>query len=535
MKAKKTKKAMVNLILQAHLPYIRHEENEHFFEEDWYYEALTESYFPLVRMFHRLEEKNTPYRITLVISPSLAEMLKDKTYSERFEIYLKNHIALGESEVKRLEQDEAMRSVANDILNKYKTVLSEFEAYGKEPLNAFISLLKNGNAEIITSVAAHPFLPLYESRPALIKSGLTTAAKVHFITFKNYSKGIWFPDCGYYPGLDEILKKNVLESRYFYVSPTGFALSDKCIKRGCYAPVHTSSGLYAFALDMALRDYVTSSFTGYPGDDDYREFYRDIGFDLDIKYIRSFLPNMKESGFTGYKYYAVSGKRDDKKIYNAERAAQKTSIHADHFVSCIEKKAKDVSSLIDLPPIFNIAFDTELFGHWWSEGVEWLEKVLVNLSNSEDLVCATSSDYLDEFENDVYDGVVVRSSNAFNTYSYPYIDGENSCIQRSIFNAIDKVEDLSTRFKGDKNPVKQRYIKQAVKEILLVTSSDWPQLIHNNTCTEYATMRINEHLGNINKICDLLSYGKSDTTWLVGVEKRFPLFEGIDYRTFTKD
>ena len=81
MKAKKTKKAKVNLILQAHLPYIRHEENEHFFEEDWYYEALTESYFPLVRMFHRLEEKNTPYRITLVISPSLAEMLKDKTYS----------------------------------------------------------------------------------------------------------------------------------------------------------------------------------------------------------------------------------------------------------------------------------------------------------------------------------------------------------------------------------------------------------------------------------------------------------------------
>ena len=79
MKAKKTKKAKVNLILQAHLPYIRHEENEHFFEEDWYYEALTESYFPLVRMFHRLEEKNTPYRITLVISPSLAEMLKDKT------------------------------------------------------------------------------------------------------------------------------------------------------------------------------------------------------------------------------------------------------------------------------------------------------------------------------------------------------------------------------------------------------------------------------------------------------------------------
>ena len=73
--------------------------------------------------------------------------------------------------------------------------------------------------------------------------------------------------------------------------------------------------------------------------------------------------------------------------------------------------------------------------------MEWLEKVLVNLSNSEDLVCATSSDYLDEFENDVYDGVVVRSSNAFNTYSYPYIDGENSCIQRSIFNAIDKVED----------------------------------------------------------------------------------------------
>lgn len=532
---KKKDKARVNIILQAHLPYIRHSSDEYFFEEDWYCEALSESYFPLIRMFHKLDTANIPYRITLVISPSLVEMLKDKTLTLRFESYLKSHIALGESEIKRLKNSPLELSSAKQILDNYKTALDELERYKKEPLNALTSILKNGNVEIITSVAAHPFLPLYESRPALVKAGLTTAAKVHFITFKSYSKGIWFPDCGYYPHLDEILKKNVLESRYFYVSPTGFALSEKVIKRGCYAPIRTASGLYAFALDASLRDYVTSSITGYPGDDDYREFYRDIGYDLDLNYIKSYLPNMREAGFTGYKYYSVSGKREDKKLYDREKASFKAHLHADHFVSRLEQKAEDVSSLIDLPPIFNVAFDTELFGHWWSEGVEWLENVLINISKSEKIVSQTASEYLNEFENEVLDGVVARSSTAFNTYSYPYIDGENSSIQRSIFNAIDKVQDLATRFKADKNPVKQKYIKQAVKEILLVTSSDWPQLIHNNTCPDYAIMRINEHLSNINKICDLLSYGKSDTTWLMSVEKRFPLFEGIDYRTFTND
>ena len=41
------------LVLHAHLPYVRHPEYEEFLEEDWLYEAIVETYLPLLEVLQR--------------------------------------------------------------------------------------------------------------------------------------------------------------------------------------------------------------------------------------------------------------------------------------------------------------------------------------------------------------------------------------------------------------------------------------------------------------------------------------------------
>lgn len=528
-------KSFVNLTLNAHLPYIRPLEDERFLEEDWYYEAVVESYLPLVRMFNKLIKDNVSFRITLVLSPSLVEMMKDRFLTDRLLEYIDSHIELGEKELKRLKNEPKVYKVAEEILEMYKLAKKEIEEeYNYNILSPFQTLNEDQKIEIITTASTYAFLPLYESKPSLLTSSFVTAMKVHFDNFKGYPSGLWLPECGYFPTLDAILKKDVLESKYFTLSSTAFSFSESYPKRGNYAPVKTPSGLYAFALDGALMSFVNSSLTGYPGDDDYREFYRDIGYDLPRNYVGKYLHNKEHGGFTGYKYYAVSGKKAEKDIYERDKAMYKVKLHSENFISNIIEKKNKVQPLIDRPPIFNLAFDAELFGHWWKEGVDWLESVLRLIDKSDELKTVTGSDYIKEYpEAEVFSPTF--SSLADGTYSYPYLDGNNNKIQRLIFNALDKVQDLTTRFRTEINSVKLRYLNQAVRDALLLCASDWPKILHNNSCPSYAEKRINEHLTNIDKICELLSHNKLETSWLVKAERHYPVFEGIDFKVFTLD
>jgi 1,4-alpha-glucan branching enzyme len=89
------------LILHAHLPFVRHPENDDFLEEDWLYEAIGETYLPLLEVFLRLREEGIPYRLTLSISPTLAEMLSDPLLKKRFDERLEKRLELTAREVRR--------------------------------------------------------------------------------------------------------------------------------------------------------------------------------------------------------------------------------------------------------------------------------------------------------------------------------------------------------------------------------------------------------------------------------------------------
>ena len=59
------------LLLHAHLPFVRHPEHGEFLEEDWFFEAITESYIPLLSMMERLLSDEVPFKLTMTVTPTL--------------------------------------------------------------------------------------------------------------------------------------------------------------------------------------------------------------------------------------------------------------------------------------------------------------------------------------------------------------------------------------------------------------------------------------------------------------------------------
>jgi len=72
------------LVLHAHLPFVRHPEHEEFFEEDWLFEAISETYIPLTAMMQRLVRDGVPFKLSLSITPPLCAMLQDELLRGRY-------------------------------------------------------------------------------------------------------------------------------------------------------------------------------------------------------------------------------------------------------------------------------------------------------------------------------------------------------------------------------------------------------------------------------------------------------------------
>ena len=142
-----------------------------------------------------------------------------------------------------------------------------------------------------------------------------------------------------------------------------------------FAPILSPAGVAFFGRDLESSKQVWSSTEGYPGDYNYRDFYRDIGYDLDYDYVRPYLYS-DHRGHTGIKYYKITGKTDDKQPYCPKAALETAAVHAGNFMFNREKQVEYLCLHMDREPIIVAPYDAELFGHWWFEGPQWLEYLI---------------------------------------------------------------------------------------------------------------------------------------------------------------
>lgn len=523
-------KSYLQILLHAHLPFIRHPEYDDFLEERWLFEAISETYLPLLRSFARLQKEEIPFHLAMSFSPCLLAMLQDELLCERYVRHLDQMIELGEKELVRTEGDSEFAPQAAMYLELYRLNRTDFvDVYGRDLIAPYRSLARKGHLELITTPATYPFLPFYEHYPQNIWTQLETAVEYFDTVFGFRPSGMWLPEAGYFEGLEHYLKE--LGIKFFYTSFHGFLFSPEVPKSGVYAPGKLSNGMHVFGRDRSSASLVWSDKTGYPSDPVYRDFYRDIGYDLPLDYISPYIHLSNIRINTGFKYYRITGKGSEKKAYNIDVARAKAGEHARNFVYHHLMHMEKVQTFMTEPPISTSPYTAELFGHWWFEGPLWLEEVFRELSRQgHGLESITPSEYLSRYpEQQAIQPIF--SSWGTKGYAETWLEGRSDWIYRHIHMAIDRMTELVERF-PDATGLKKRALSQAAREVLLCQSLDWPVIMRNGSAESYASGRIKEHLANFYRIYDALGEGRLSTEWLTKIEKKNNLFPGIEYLRF---
>lgn len=522
-------KGFLSLVLHAHLPFVRHPEHGYFLEENWLYEAITETYIPLIHMFEGFERDHVPCRITMTLTPSLISMLKDPLLQERYIRHIDKLIELANKEIERTRFQPEFNETALHYYWQFTQAKETFcNRYYRDLTWAFKRFQDLGYLEIITCGATHGFLPLISRTDAAVRGQISTAVNQYRDIFGRKPLGIWLPECGYFPGVDRFLKE--VGIRYFLSETHGILHASPRPKFGVYAPVYCPSGVAAFGRDMESSKQVWSSIEGYPGDFDYREFYRDIGFDLDYDYIRPYITPDGLRINTGIKYFRITGS-ENKQPYVRRWAMEKAASHAGNFMFNREKQIEFLHDMLGRKPIIVAPYDAELYGHWWYEGPEFLNFLIRKAAyDQKTFRLITPSDYLGIYRvNQV--STPSMSSWGYKGFSETWLCGSNDWIYRHLHKAALRMTEMANRYRGQNGNV-QRALNQAVRELYLAQSSDWAFIMHTGTMVPYAVKRTKDHLSNFNRIYDSLNGGNLDASWLSEIERRNNIFPKADYQVF---
>jgi 1,4-alpha-glucan branching enzyme len=519
------------LVLHCHLPYVRHPEHESFLEENWLYEAITDTYIPLLRVMNGLLRDGVDFRLTMTLSPPLVSMLRDPLLISRYERHINKLIELATKETDRTRHQPEFHGLARMYLDRFNQTRHAFtQEYRYDLVGAFERVQEAGKLEIITCGATHGFLPLLNVVPSGVRGQLRTAVAHYEETFQRPPHGIWLPECGYFPGLDESLRDVGLQ--YFFTESHGLLYADPRPRYGLHAPVFCPTGVAAFARDMESSKQVWSAEEGYPGDPAYRDYYRDIGWDLDYDYVRPYIQATGQRMNTGIKYYRITGKTDHKQAYNRDWALARTAEHAANFVFNRERQAEWLAPNMDRPPIVVAPYDAELFGHWWFEGPEWLDNLFRKFHESQHVVePITPAEYLERHD---VNQVCTPSGSSWgaNGYNEVWLNGSNDWIYRHLHVASRRMEQLTQKFpKAD--GVRLRALRQAGRELLLAQSSDWAFIMKTGTMVDYAVKRTKDHIHRFTRLYDQLLSGNPDFEWLKDIEDKDNIFPNLDYRNFS--
>jgi 1,4-alpha-glucan branching enzyme len=533
------------LILHAHLPFVRHPEHEHFLEEDWFFEAITESYIPLLRMMQRLADDSVPFKLTMSLTPTLCAMLQDQLLRQRYVRHLDLLIDLTAREQRRNRKDPQLRELADFYFKTLRETRAFFvDEWKGDLLSLFRELRHTGALEIIASAATHGLLPILQQQaPKAARAQLLIGRDVYVDLFGAEPAGFWLPECAYVPALDPILQETNV--RWFVLDAHGLLFGKPWPRRSIHAPCYTPAGPAAFARDGDSSRQVWSAHEGYPGDPAYRDFYRDVGFDLPMEHLGPVARGTRK--FSGVKYYRITGRGDEKQLYDRAAAENATAKHATHFLEQRRQQIREISEF-GFDPIVVAPFDAELFGHWWFEGPIFLEQFIRQLANERDLSLTTPSEYLAAHPTQQIiepaastwgeNGLLAVWLDPSNAWIYPHLHvaaQKMIGLAKSASAVVGQPLRLPNGRSAGEAPALQfadRVLKQIARELLLAQSSDWAFLMKTGTAREYATKRTVDHLARFNRLHDQFVANDLDNNFLHDCESRDNLFPNLNWRYY---
>ena len=376
-----------NLILTivGHQGYIRHEnEKDYALQNDILFGAISETYLPLLDLFHRLEDENVPFKLAMVFSPSLCSLLSDDLIKEQYVRWLEKRIAFGEKEVARLYGDKALCANAKSCLAKAKKDLLDFtQTYNLNLLKEFSYFADKGSLELLATCGTYAFLPHYGDMTEILNAQVEVGLYSHRHYFGSNPDGFYLPFMGYTPGIETVLR--LYGFRYTIVDIRSLLFSDTLPEHGIFAPVrcdvesHNSlkqATLALFAQDADTPDDMCGE-DGFSSNEVYKNQAKDIAFELPMQTLldSAFLEEGMARIPSHFCYWKNDG--DEPSVYDEKAAYAQAERDAEAF--CASKKAKldEAASLMDKnAPVLLCVIDAKSLGQDWSEGVVWLESVI---------------------------------------------------------------------------------------------------------------------------------------------------------------
>ncbi len=517
-------------MLHSHLPFVKHPEYDYFLEEHWLFEAISECYVPLLWRLKQLEDEGIDFRLTTSVTPPLAEMLADKHLMEKYLKHIDKNIELATKEIHRLHGDVGFEPLAHYYKDRYIKIKEFFTGFlNYSVLNGYRHFMNNGKLEVVTCGATHGFLPLLSVNKKAVEVQIRVAVESHKKHFGSVPNGIWLPECAYYEDLDEVLSKYGI--KFYFMDSHGLVYGKPTPRYGVFAPVYTKAGVAAFGRDPESSKQVWSSKEGYPGDLNYRDFYKDIGYTLDFEYIKPYIDPNGTRVFTGLKYFKITNETENKDPYIPGIAQEKAQSHAKHFHLCREKQAEHLGQFMDRPPMIVSPYDAELFGHWWFEGPDFIYYLFKEIKEHGVLKPVTPTEYLQMHPRNQ---VITPNPSSWGDKGYydVWLNTGNDWIYRHLHFMADTMTQLANQYDANCDFIHHRVLNQMTRELLLAQSSDWAFLMTTKTAVEYSVRRTKEHISNFNKLLDALEENKIDIDFLEWCETKNSIFNFLDFKIF---
>jgi 1,4-alpha-glucan branching enzyme len=508
------------IVLHAHLPFVRHPEHEESVEERWLFEAVLECYLPIVAALRRLAHEGVPARISMSMTPPLVAMLTDELILSRTTRHIDRLVELAAREAR--EAPEGERGVAAFYRERLAGLRALWDEIGRDLPGAIAALSRAGLVEVLGCAATHAYLPLLvadeRSGAAAVRAQLEVGLASHERVFGSRPRGLWLPECGWDPRLDDALAKAGVD--HVVLETHGVLHATPRPLDGVHAPIRSPAGIAAFARDPEASWQVWSADHGYPGDPMYRDFYRDAGYERSAEALGALAHPARVPLPTGLKYRRVGDKGPDKPLYDPDAARARTRAHAAHF---LERRAEAVRAAApamgNRPPLVVAPYDAELFGHWWFEGPDFLEEVLRLSATREETRTTTLAAHLALWPI-AQISMPEASSWGEGGYSHVWCNESNAWMWPEVRAVTARLVDAVRT--GDAR--RRRALEQAAREVLLAQSSDWPFLAYTRTAGEYPIERLKTHLLRAEKLLG----GDVDEGWLMEMEGRDNLFAGME-------
>lgn len=540
-------------VLHSHLPYARMAGRWPHGEE-WIHEAAIDTYLPLLEALHDLAAEGVRYRLTLGITPVLAEQLADGDVLANFDAYVADLRDRANSDIVRFERggDERRADTARFYRRRFDSMIDQFRnRFGRDIIGAFRSLQDDGYIEIATSAATHGYLPLFE-RDSSIYAQVRQGVRTYERHFGRAPRSFWLPECAYRPayidaegrrkpGLQEFLGAQGLQ--VFFVEthtmlggrPVGKAAGDAIgpygeVPRRYTVPVRddvppadrttfqpywvSEPQVAALGRNETTGLQVWSADHGYPGDFRYREFH-------------------KKDGESGLHYWRVTGagvELGDKDVYDAAAAFARTEEHARHFAGLVEEQVRAYDAESGRYGIVSAAYDTELFGHWWFEGVTWLQHVLRRLAASEVVDMTGAAQFVREHPPEDVVALPEGSWGQEGTH-FTWLNADTQWMWPVINNAQRRMEQIVERHEAATGATADA-LAQLGRELLLLQSSDWPFLVTTGQARAYAELRFTQHVERFEALAAQIDGGSIDGALVDDLRQKDNVFADIDVRDF---